>query len=112
MNREDCKCKCGCGLDINKEMFDKILLAEQSSGIKFRVNSGARCVNHNKNEKGSPTSTHIKGLAIDVGVATDRERSIVVKAMLKAGITRIGIAKTFVHGDIDTTKSANIIWIY
>ena len=112
MNREDCRCKCGCGLDINKELFDLISLAEQNSGIKFRVNSGARCINHNKNEKGSPTSSHLKGLAIDIGVTTDRERSIVIKAMLKVGITRIGIAKGFVHGDIDTTKSSNVIWMY
>lgn len=112
MNREDCKCRCGCGLDINKELFDKILLAEQNSGIKFRVDSGARCIQHNKNEKGSPTSSHLKGIAIDISVASDRERSIVIKAMLRVGITRIGIAKTFIHGDIDNTKSANVMWMY
>jgi hypothetical protein len=38
-------------------------------------------------------------------------RSILLPALIHAGFTRIGIAKTFIHADVDD-KKPNAIWLY
>jgi len=60
-------CKCGCGLNIiKKSTMDALLQARIKSGVPFIINSGCRCKNHNNNSGGSPSSSHLEGLAIDI----------------------------------------------
>jgi len=109
-----CKC-CGKG-GIQDILKEKIEAARLIAGTPFIINSGFRCTN-NQNDLiarglSSPTSSHPKGLAVDIAAKDNRKRALIVEAALKAGITRIGIAKTFIHLDIDDSKEANMIWMY
>lgn len=92
-----------------------VLLLDQAreiAGIPFKLNSGKRTVEQNEKAGGVKDSAHLSGLAVDIACTTDSARYKIISAMQKVGFNRIGIAKTFVHCDIDKTKSPNVIWLY
>ena len=99
------------GGKMNKEFLFKLDDARMLAGTPFRITSGYRTEAHNKKVKGVKGSSHTKGCAVDIAVNSGLERSAIVCALAKVGFTRIGIAKTFVHVDLDKEKQ-NSIWLY
>ena len=87
-------------------------MAREKAGIPFVLNSACRCEEHNKRVGGRPTSSHLKGVAVDIRASNSRERHIIVSALLYAGFNRIGVAGSFVHTDNDKRKSQNVMWTY
>ena len=57
-------------------------------------------------------SSHLNGTAVDISCTTSRERWDIINGLVSAGFNRIGVAKTFIHADVDNTKVSNIIWMY
>lgn len=82
------------------------------AGFSFYVTSGFRTKEHNARVGGVHSSSHTKGLAVDIACTNNRQRAIIIKLALKYGFTRIGISKGFIHLDIDESKSENVIWLY
>lgn len=80
-------------------------------GKPLRVNSGYRSVKHNAYVGGRVGSSHLKGVAVDFACNNSGDRTLLLKAIYKAGIVRVGIAKTFIHIDIDNNKGA-ACWLY
>lgn len=105
-------CNCCSKTVINQELFDKLNQAREIAGIPFVLNSAYRCEKHNKAVGGSSTSSHIKGLAVDIKADTGHKTFVILDALLKVGFTRIGIAETFIHVDVDKEKTQNTIWTY
>ena len=85
--------------------------AREEAGVPFRITSGYRTKEHNKDVGGSKTSSHLLGLACDISCTTGHERLLILDSLLSVGFTRIGIAKTFIHVDMDNSK-INSIWVY
>lgn len=110
ISEQVCKC-CGKG-KLDSEFLERLNLARQIAGIPFIVTSAYRCEKHNKNINGSPTSSHLLGLAVDIKAEDSRSRFIIVNALLSVGFTRLGISKNFVHVDLDSSKTQNVIWTY
>ena len=96
---------------MNVEFLAKLDEAREFSKIPFIINSAYRSPKHPLSIK-NPTSSHIKGLAVDISVKGSRQRFLILDALLAVGITRIGVASTFIHADIDPDKSQNVIWTY
>ena len=96
---------------MNKEFLFKLDEARMLAGTPFKITSGYRTEAHNKKVGGVKGSSHTKGCAVDIAVNSGLQRSSIVCALAKAGFTRIGIAKTFVHVDLDKEKQ-NSIWLY
>jgi uncharacterized protein YcbK (DUF882 family) len=71
LNPDETKCKDGCGLDVGFEILIRIqafifILARKFNGsVSCQVNSGARCLKHNRDEGSADTSQHLKLTAID-----------------------------------------------
>lgn len=86
--------------------------ARTIAGVPFEINSGYRSQEHNYLVGGVDNSAHTKGLAADIKVKNSRERKKIIDALLSVGFTRIGIGKTFIHTDLDSTKAANVVWVY
>lgn len=109
-------CKCGtCGLgyeEMDKDVLEALDKARDIAGVPFIINSAMRCPEHNEKEGGSPTSSHLNGFAIDVSCTTSSQRYAILGALFAAGFTRIGIAKTFIHVDMDKSKSSELVWLY
>lgn len=108
--KEDFACKC-CGMNnTSDQLIDKLDEARDIAGIPFVVNCGCRCKKHNKEVKGEEDSSHLTGLAVDISAKTSEQKFKIVSALLKVGFVRIGVYKTFLHGDIDTSKPQSMLW--
>ncbi len=85
--------------------------ARKIAGVPFRINSGYRCEKHNREIGGSPTSSHMKGLAADISATDHALRFRIVYGLLQAGFRRIVIYrdKQFIHVDIDPDKPQDIM---
>lgn len=81
-------------------------------GRPLKINSDYRTKEENKKAGGKPTSAHLKGVAIDTSCINDRDRFDLIVAIIECGITRIGMAKTFIHFDMDFDKDQRVIWLY
>ena len=102
----------GSGQMMSKEMLSKLDMVREEYGKPIYVNSGYRTEAHNEKVGGKPASSHLKGLAVDIACSESRERFNLIQLFLKYGISRIGIAKNFIHIDIDNDKAPNVIWTY
>ncbi len=76
------------------------------------ITSGVRCADHNARIGGVPDSAHVMGVAADIACRSSGRRMALIRGLLAAGFTRIGVAKTFVHVDADVTKPDNVLWEY
>ena len=97
--------------NMNKNFLFVLDEAREFAGIPFVINSAYRSPNHPLSVK-NPTPSHIKGLAVDIKANENATRFKIVEALISVGFTRIGIADTFIHVDLDFDKRQNIIWTY
>ena len=102
----------GSGYRMNKDFIRRLDTARGIAGIPFKINSGYRTAAHNTKVGGRVGSSHKKGLAADIGYYGSRERYLILNALMQVGINRIGIAKTFIHCDVDKNKDEEVIWLY
>ena len=102
----------GSGQLMDCKLLEMIDEAREIYGKPIHVNSGYRTSSHNSKVGGKSSSSHLKGLAIDVACVKSNERFEMLTALLEAGFNRIGVASTFIHVDIDKDKSQNVIWTY
>lgn len=97
--------------NMSKEFLFVLDEAREIAGIPFIINSAYRSPEHPLSIK-NPSSSHIKGLAVDIKATDSKTRFKIVKALIEVGFTRIGIADTFIHVDLDLDKTQNVIWTY
>ena len=110
--KEEFACPC-CGRnEIKDEFLAKLDEAREIAGVPFVITSGYRCSKHNKEVGGSPTSSHLKGLAADIKTTSSKQRYKILNALLKVGFKRIGIGQNFIHVDLDTEKVQEVAWDY
>ena len=111
--RSEFTCKCGCGETvISKELLEMLDKARDFAKIPFKINSGYRCENHPESKK-NPTSSHIKGLAVDIQCNNSNTRAVMMDALVFAEFERFGLNKSFIHVDIDLyEKPSPVIWLY
>ncbi len=93
------------------------------SEIPFSINSGYRTPEHNRSVGGVSNSSHTRGWAADISCVGSARRAKMIIAMvilslysglkrLRAPVIRIGIAKTYLHWDLDPTQPSPRIWLY
>tara|TARA_R100001480_G_scaffold151257_1_gene152475 strand:- start:92 stop:448 length:357 start_codon:yes stop_codon:yes gene_type:complete len=95
---------CACFLQI----CDKI---RADFGKPLKVNSGYRTEAHNKKIGGVKNSSHKIGKAADFSCTNSGDRILLLNAIYKNGINRVGVGKGFIHIDTDNSKS-DACWIY
>tara|TARA_R110000824_G_scaffold51324_12_gene143291 strand:- start:3625 stop:4116 length:492 start_codon:yes stop_codon:yes gene_type:complete len=117
-NLSEFDCTCGeCshkGEDMDIDFMIKLDRARELAGVPFKITSGARCVDHNKSIGGVSKSSHcnLPCNASDISVTDSMQRFKIVENLIKAGFTRIGIGKNFIHCDTDKLKSQRVCWHY
>ena len=89
-------------LDDVRDKFDK----------PIRITSGYRTEQHNEAVGGVEGSSHTKGLAVDMACTNSKDRFDLINCLLDVGFSRIGVADTFIHADIDPDKSQGVMWTY
>ena len=105
----------GVNMDHNfLRMLDK---AREIAGVSFKINSGYRSETHNLKVGGVPRSetnrgsSHLYGFAADISCTNSNHREIIVRSLIQAGFTRLGVAKSFIHVDNDPNK-VDALWLY
>ena len=113
--KEEFDCQCGCGnadIFISENLVFQLECVRIHYGKPMRINSGIRCLSHNRAIGSRDTSSHIKGLAVDISCKDMGTRLELVKRLLRDGeFTRIGFHKDFIHVDVDYDKP-NGIFLY
>ncbi len=97
---------------MNPETIRKFNAAREIAGIPFIVNSAYRTEEHEKNNGRTGTSSHTNGCAMDIKCTDGNARYKIINALISAGITRIGVAGSYIHGDDDNDKPQNVVWTY
>ena len=109
----DCSCGCGKGYkDMNPDFLTKLDEARGYAEVPFTLTSGFRCSKHNKEVGGSKTSSHLKGLAVDIFCPSSSDRFEILQGLMVAGFQRLGFGATFIHTDLDKDKTQCCIWTY
>ena len=98
--------------NMNEDFLIKLDEAREYAQIPFTINSAWRSIEDNKRVGGKPNSSHLKGLAVDIRVSNSRQRGLILEALRAVGFNRIGIAKSFIHVDMDYDKSQDVTWVY
>jgi zinc D-Ala-D-Ala carboxypeptidase len=113
-SRSEFLCK-HTGRDGMQHEFMQVLQAIRTEyGRPMRVTSGYRHPTHPvEARKQRSDGEHTRGMCADIAVADGRERFELVRLALKHGITRIGIARGFIHlGLGGPGLPPNVIWEY
>jgi len=114
------ECKCGCGVNqVNPGFMKKLNTMRIEAGFFFIIVSGCRCVEHNKNIGGKPTSDHlcipdkkIYCAGADIKVTSTQMAYDLVEMAFWAGFRRIGLAKTFIHVGNRSSNPQRVLWLY
>ena len=115
-SRSEFQCRCNCGLgmregDISEELISRLQIVRMAYSKPMRILSGLRCPAHNQNIKGSPTSSHMKGLAVDIEAPSGADMHKLVSKLIPF-FKRMGIyqKQRFIHVDVDEDKPSPTIW--
>jgi len=95
------------GLDI--KLMYMLDIAREFACIPFKITSGLRKADKNREIGGVWDSAHLTGLAVDIATKNHTTTFYIVKGLLSAGFKRIIIEKDHIHTDIDETKPQNIL---
>ena len=113
---EELTCQCGCGqMAMDAQFMRKVVEGRRVLGFPFIVTSGYRCSEHNNNVSGSGyNGPHTLGRAIDIK-ASSRQKFLVMNYFKDEGMTRFGVARSFIHFD-DLTEhdlfDEEVVWTY
>jgi len=99
---------------MDEDFIVKLDRARSYAEVPFIINSSIRCMKYNLSGriKSTKTSSHPKGYAVDLKCTSSYHRYRIIYGLKKAGITRIGIRKDFIHADNDPDKPKELIWVY
>lgn len=96
----------GSGKYMKDSFIIQLESARRISGVPYVIVSGFRFPVHNKSVGGVLDSSHLFGLAADIGFKTEEQKLRILYGLIKAGFMRIIIHKTFIHVDSDMRKGA------
>jgi len=102
----------GSGQLMSQDLLDILDKIREEFGKPIKITSGYRTVKHNEKVGGKEKSSHLKGLAVDIACDNSLDRFHLISLFIKYNITRIGVAKNFIHIDIDSDKSPKVMWTY
>lgn len=100
--------------DMQPEFMDILYAIRQEYNKPMVPTSGYRHKTHPVEAKKTRSDgEHTQGRCCDIACTTSRERYDLVRIALKHGITRIGIAKNFIHLGIGGNNLPScVIWDY
>lgn len=105
-------CPC-CGRnEMSRQLLEMLQKARTIANIPFIINSAFRCESHNKKVSKFTNSPHLGGFAVDIKITNSQQRFIIIESLIKAGFKRIGVGETFIHVDIDPSKTPVAMWGY
>ena len=104
-NLSEFECPCCNKVMISETLLEKLFKFRTTIDKPIEINSGYRCPEYNKIVKGSETSYHIKGMAVDISVKGMTLYDL-YQIALQLNFTGIGFyeLKNFLHLDVRPGK--------
>jgi uncharacterized protein YcbK (DUF882 family) len=102
----------GSGQMMDKTLLEMLDEVRDKFDRPIHITSGFRTPAHNEAVGGVETSSHLKGLAVDIACKKSTDRFDLINCLLDVGFSRIGVGNTFIHADIDQDKTQGVIWTY
>lgn len=97
------------GLDM--ELCAMLDRARALAGVPFEITCGLRTPDQNAALAESvKDSAHLTGNAVDLSCADSWERYNIIRGLILAGFTRIGIYARHIHADNSPTLPAKVCW--
>ena len=113
-NVNEFACKCGCGFNIiDQRVIDMAETIRTALGVPVRVNSGCRCVEWNRIQKGVNGSFHTKGLAADLSCSLGPKKLFLTaqKLFLEGKLNDLDYCILYPWGiHIDCAGKRNHLW--
>lgn len=107
------KCTPACKIEQMQPAFlDTLDRVREEAGIPLVLNSAFRSPSWEMQHGRAGTSAHTLGCAVDIRCNTSLNRFRIIKAALSCGITRIGIAKNYIHLDTSKSHAQAVVWHY
>ena len=102
------------GRCMDNKLLSMLVELQVTTGypVFSNINSAVRTPYWNKKVGGVSNSAHLKCQAVDIGVPNKTVRNQLVMVAKAIGFTRIGVGNTFVHLDVDSSKSQYVAWGY
>ena len=112
-------CSCGCGYgtrpgDVSEELLHLLENMRDELGEPIYITSGCRCAIYNASPavNGVPNSAHTRGTAADIKCEGGYKRRRLVDIAVMHFASGIGVARTFVHCDVDDVLPRPSCWSY
>lgn len=109
---KEMECPCCHEVKFDEAFHEMLNKARDVAGVPFIISSGYRCKKHNTEVGGVESSAHRKGCGCDIKCCGSLNRFKIVLALLNVGFKRIGIGKTFIHCDTDSTLPQGVLFDY
>jgi len=106
--RSEFACKCGCGFDtVDVELLRILQKVHDHFKTTVKINSGCRCIEHNRREGGLPGSRHLIGKAADIYVKNHDPKKVMsyLTSIVSEKHCGLGLYETFVHIDVRGTRA-------
>jgi len=111
-SRWEFACRCGCGFDdVDQELVSALEALRLKLGKPINITSGCRCEEHNSAVGGVFNSAHTRGTAADIACQGGINRFEMVEQAMFI-FDRIGVARTFIHVDVDEELLSPSLWSY
>lgn len=111
--KECVSCVPPCHLtDVDPDLWLRLDLLRKKLNEPIILNSAYRSIDYEKSKGRKGTSAHCLGLAVDIRCSNSSYRYRLICSALDCGFNRIGIGSNFVHLDISTNHTENVIWTY
>ena len=107
------RCTPSCSIeDMDQSTLDMLDRLREKTGIPLKLNCAYRSKAHDIKMGRSGNSSHTKGKGVDIACNASDTRFKILSAAYALGIRRIGIGKTFIHIDNDTSLPQDVVWHY
>lgn len=97
--------------DMSEDLLDILDYARSLYGRPMIITSAYRSKDYEHLKGRSGSSSHCKGVAVDIACHDSTTRLQMLLALTRAGFRRIGIGPNFIHVDVDESK-AKTCWLY
>lgn len=105
------RCTPSCSLkDMSQCAMNDFDMVRDFAGIPLVINSAYRSSEWDRARGRSGTGPHTQGVALDIRCNNSTNRWKIINALIKAGCQRIGVYKTFIHGDFSKNLPPKVIW--
>ena len=115
VEKEFQNCTPPCSMQDVHPVFLKVLDdVRREAGIPLVAVCVYRSKEHDLSKGRSGKGAHTYGLAADIRCTKPANRWKIIMAAIKVGVTRIGIAPTYIHLDIGENAglAPNVLWVY